>query len=153
MQQFVAVLQDRKGGPYRTQRLAAASPIDLTQSLLERKQAVVAVLDNRKLAPSARKRIKPLDKVYFFEQLESSCSLGFDPARAMEIAHITTSAKTSGLLPWVSCDNPLRRIAGEMVRRLQQGQTLAEAASQYPNLFDNVALGMFENLHYDPSRR
>jgi type II secretory pathway component PulF len=144
MPQFIAVLQDRKGGPYRTQRLAAASPMDLTQSLLERKQAVVAVLDNRKLARSARKRIKPLDKVYFFEQLESSCSLGFDPARAMEIAHITTSAKSSGLLPWISCDNALRRIAGDMVSRLQQGQTLAGAASQYPNLFDDVALGLVE---------
>jgi type II secretory pathway component PulF len=144
MHQFTVVLQDRKGGPYRIQRMAATSPMDLLLNLLERKQAVVAVLDKRKLAPLARKRIKPLDRVYFFEQLESSCSLGFDPARAMEIAQITTATKTTGLLPWMSSENPLKRIAGDMLKRLQQGQSLGEAASQYPNLFDKVAMGLVD---------
>ena len=144
MQQFTVVLQDRKGGPYRVQRMAATSPMDLLLNLLERKQAVVAVLDKRKLPSLARKRIKPLDKVYFFEQLESSCSLGFDPARAMEIAQITTATKTTGLLPWMSSENPLKRIAGDMLKRLQQGQSLGEAASQYPNLFDKVAMGLVD---------
>jgi type II secretory pathway component PulF len=144
MHQFTVVLQDRKGGPYRIQRMVAASPMDLLLNLLERKQAVVAVLDKRKLAPLARRRIKPLDRVYFFEQLESSCSLGFDPARAMEIAQITTATKTTGLLPWVSSENPLKRIAGDMLKRLQQGQSLGEAASQYPNLFDKVAMGLVD---------
>jgi type II secretory pathway component PulF len=144
MHQFTVVLQDRKGGPYRIQRMAATSPMDLLLSLLERKQAVVAVLDKPKLAPLARKRIKPLDKVYFFEQLESSCSLGFDPARAMEIAQITTATKTAGLLPWVGSENPLKRIAGDMLKRLQQGQSLGEAASHYPNLFDKVAMGLID---------
>jgi type II secretory pathway component PulF len=124
--------------------MAATSPMDLLLNLLERKQAVVAVLDKRKLAPLARKRIKPLDRVYFFEQLESSCSLGFDPARAMEIAQITTATKTTGLLPWMSSENPLKRIAGDMLKRLQQGQSLGEAASQYPNLFDKVAMGLVD---------
>lgn len=144
MHQFTVVLQDRKGGPYRIQRMAATSPMDLLLNLLERKQAVVAVLDKRKLAPLARKRIKPLDRVYFFEQLESSCSLGFDPARAMEIAQITTATKTTGFLPWMSSENPLKRIAGDMLKRLQQGQSLGEAASQYPNLFDKVAMGLVD---------
>ena len=144
MQQFTVVLQDRKGGPYRVQRMAATSPMDLLLNLLERKQAVVAVLDKRKLPSLARKRIKPLDKVYFFEQLESSCSLGFDPARALEIAQITTATKTTGLLPWVSSENPLKRIAGDMLKRLQQGQSLSEAAGQYPNLFDKVAMGLVD---------
>jgi type II secretory pathway component PulF len=144
MQQFTVVLQDRKGGPYRIQRMAATSPMDLLLNLLERKQAVVAVLDKRKLTPLARKSIKPLDKVYFFEQLESSCSLGFDPVRAMEIAQITTATKTNGLLPWVSSENPLKVIAGDMLKRLQQGQSLGEAASQYPNLFDKVAMGLVD---------
>jgi type II secretory pathway component PulF len=118
--------------------------MDLLLNLLERKQAVVAVLDKRKLPSMARKRIKPLDKVYFFEQLESSCSLGFDPARALEIARITTAAKTTRLLPWASPENPLKRIAGDMLTRLQQGQSLSEAASQYPNLFDKVAMGLVD---------
>src|ERR1700758_4738457 len=142
--QFTVVLQDRRDGPYRIQRMAAAAPMDLMLNLLERKQAVVAVLDKRKPAPFARKRIKPLDKVYFFEQLESSCSLGFDPARAMEIARITTATKTTGLLPWASPENPLKRIAGDMLTRLQQGQSLSEAASQYPNLFDKAAMGLVD---------
>jgi type II secretory pathway component PulF len=118
--------------------------MDLLLNLLERKQAVVAVLDKRKLPSMARKRIKPLDKVYFFEQLESSCSLGFDPARALEIARITTATKTARLLPWASPENPLKRIAGDMLTRLQQGQSLSEAASQYPNLFDKVAMGLVD---------
>jgi type IV pilus assembly protein PilC len=144
MQQFTVVLQDRKGGPYRVQRMTGSSAMDLLLNLLERKQAVVAVLDKRKLPSMARKRIKPLDKVYFFEQLESSCSLGFDPARAMEIARITTATKTTGLLPWASPENPLKRIAGDMLTRLQQGQSLSEAASQYPNLFDKAAMGLVD---------
>jgi type II secretory pathway component PulF len=142
--QFTVVLQDRRDGPYRIQRMAAAAPMDLMLNLLERKQAVVAVLDKRKPAPFARKRIKPLDKVYFFEQLESSCSLGFDPARAMEIAQITTAAETAGIFPWINSENPLKRIAGDMLKRLQQGQSFAEAASQYPNLFDKVGIGLVD---------
>jgi hypothetical protein len=95
MRQFTAVMQDRKHGPYRTQRLTASSPMELLLHLLERKQSVVDVRDDRQLPPLARKRIKPLDKVLFFEQLESSAALGLDSARAMEIAHVTTEAKNS----------------------------------------------------------
>ena len=144
MRQFTAILQDRKGGPYRIQRIASTSPMDLMLNLLERKQAVVDVLENRKLPPLAKKKINSLDKVLFFEQLESSSSLGFDPARAMEIAHITASQKTSGLLNWFSSNNPLKPIAGDLFKRLQQGQSLGEAARQYPNLFDKVALGLVD---------
>ena len=126
------------------QRLTASSPLDLMLNLLERKQLVVDVLDNRKLPRLARKRIKPLDKVYFFEQLESSSALGFDPGRVLEIAHIATSTRSAGFLPWFTSENPVKRIAGDMWRRLQQGQSLCEAAGQYPNLFDKVAIGLVE---------
>jgi type II secretory pathway component PulF len=144
MRQFTAVFQDRKDGPYRILRMAASSPMELLLHLLERKQAVVDVLDNRQLPALARKQIKPLDKVLFFEQLESSSSLGFDPARAMEIAHITIADKTTGILPWVSSKNPLKQIAGDLSKRLQQGQSLSESASQYPNLFGSVPMGLVD---------
>jgi type II secretory pathway component PulF len=144
MRQFTAVFQDRKHGPYRILRMAASSPMELLLHLLERKQAVVDVLDNRQLPALARKQIKPLDKVLFFEQLESSSSLGFDPARAMEIAHITTADKTTGFLFWVTSKNPLKQIAGDLSRRLQQGQSLSESASQYPNLFGSVPMGLVD---------
>jgi type II secretory pathway component PulF len=144
MRQFTAVFQDRKHGPYRIMRLAASSPMELTLHILERKQTVVEVLDNRELPALARKQIKPLDKVLFFEQLESSSSLGFDPARALEIAHITTAEKTTGFLPCITSKNPLKQIAGDMCKRLQQGQSLSESASQYPNLFDQVAMGLVD---------
>jgi hypothetical protein len=65
MRQFTAVLQDRKHGPYRTQRLSASSPMELMLHLLERKQAVVDVRDDRQLPPLARKQIKPLEKCSF----------------------------------------------------------------------------------------
>ena len=144
MRQFTAVFQDRKHGPYRVLRMTASSPMDLMLHLLERKQAVVDVLDNRELPALARKQIKPLDKVLFFEQLESSSSLGFDPARAMEIAHITTADKSTGFLPCFTSKNPLKQIAGDLSKRLQQGQSLSESASQYPNLFDQVAMGLVD---------
>src|SRR3984893_4957244 len=144
MRQFTAVFQDRKHGPYRILRMAASSPMELLLHLLERKQAVVDVLDNRELPALARKQIKPLDKVLFFEQLESSSSLGFDPARAMEIAHITTADKSTGFLPCFTSKNPLKQIAGDLSKRLQQGQSLSESASQYPNLFDKVAMGLVD---------
>jgi type II secretory pathway component PulF len=144
MRQFTAVFQDRKHGPYRIMRLAASSSMELTLHLLERKQTVVDVLDNRELPALARKQIRPLDKVLFFEQLESSSSLGFDPARAVEIAHITTAEKTTGFLPCITSKNPLKQIAGDICKRLQQGQSLSESASQYPNLFDQVAMGLVD---------
>ena len=50
MRQFTAVFQDRKHGPYRILRMAASSPMELLLHLLERKQAVVDVLDNRQIA-------------------------------------------------------------------------------------------------------
>src|SRR6202043_1961254 len=90
------------------------------------------------------KRIKPLDKVLFFEQLESSSSLGLDSARAMEIAHVTTEAKSAGFLPWFKSENPLKQIAGDLFKRLQQGQSLGESCSPYPNLFDSVAMGLVD---------
>ncbi len=124
--------------------MAASSPMELTLHLLERRQAVVDVLDNRELPALARKQIKPLDKVLFFEQLESSSSLGFDPARAVEIAHITTAEKTTGFLPCITSKNPLKQIAGDLCKRLQQGQSLSESASQYPNLFGQVAMGLVD---------
>jgi len=144
MRQFTAVLQDRKHGPYRTQRLAASSPMELMLHLLERKQAVVDVRDDRQLPPLARKQIKPLDKVLFFEQLESSSSIGLDSARAMEIAHVTTGAKSAGFLSWFRADNPLKEIAADLFHRLQQGQSLGDSASHYPNLFDAVAMGLVD---------
>ena len=145
MRQFTAVMQDRKHGPYRTQRLTASSPMELLLHLLERKQSVVDVRDDRQLPPLARKRIKPLDKVLFFEQLESSAALGLDSARAMEIAHVTTEAKNSvAFLPWFKSDNPLKEITRELFRRLQQGQSLGDSANHYPNLFDPVAMGLVE---------
>jgi type II secretory pathway component PulF len=137
MRQFTVVLQDRKGGPYRTQRLADASPMDLTLKLLERKQTVVAVLDSRKVPALAKKRNKPLDKVYFFEQLEAACSVGFDLARAMETAHISISGKTSS-------GKALKEITGEIGRKLQQGELLSSVAPRFPNLFNEVALGLIE---------
>jgi type II secretory pathway component PulF len=124
--------------------MAASSPMELTLQLLERRQAVVDVLDNRELPALARKQIKPLDKVLFFEQLESSSSLGFDPARAVEIAHITTAEKSTGFLPCIPSKNPLKEIAGDLCKRLQQGQSLSESASQYPNLFGQVAMGLVD---------
>ena len=45
--------------------MTASSPMDLMLNLLERKQSVVDVLDNRQLPALARKRIRPLDRVYF----------------------------------------------------------------------------------------
>jgi type II secretory pathway component PulF len=137
MRQFTVVLQDRKGGPYRTQRLADTSPMDLTVKLLDRKQTVVAVLDSRKLPSLAKKRIKPLDKVYFFEQLEAACSVGFDLARSMETAHISISGKTSS-------SKTLKEITGEIERNLRQGELLAGVAPRFPNLFNEVALGLIE---------
>ena len=144
MRQFTAVFQDRKDGPYRILRMAASSPMELLLHLLERKQAVVDVLDNRQLPALAKKTIKPLDKVLFFEQLESSSSLGFDPARAMEIAHITIAETTTSILPWVSTKNPLKLIAGDLSKRLHQGQSLSESAGQYPNLFSSVPMGLVD---------
>ena len=144
MRQFTAVLQDHKHGPYRTQRLSASSPTELLLHLLERKQSVVDVRDDRLLPPLAKKRIKPLDKVLFFEQLESSTGLGLDSARAMEIAYVTTEAKSTGFLPWFKSDNPLKGIAADLFHRLQQGQSLGELASHYPNLFDAVAMGLVD---------
>jgi type IV pilus assembly protein PilC len=145
MRQFTAVLQDRKDGPFRTQRLSASSSMELMLHLLERKQFVVDVRDDRQLPPLARKRIKPLDKVLFFEQLESSAGLGLDSARAMGIAHATTDAKSSaGFLPWYKADNPLKEITADIFQRLQQGQSLGDSASHYPNLFDAVAMGLVD---------
>jgi type IV pilus assembly protein PilC len=144
MRQFTAVLQDRKHGPYRTQRLSASSPMELMLHLLERKQAVVDVRDERQLPPLARKQIKALDKVLFFELLESSSSLGLDSARAMEIAHVTTEAKSAGFLSWFRADNPLKEIAADLFHRLQQGQSLGDSASHYPNLFDAVTMGLVD---------
>ena len=144
MRQFTAVFQDRKHGPYRILRMAASSPMELMLHLLDRKQAVVDVLDDRELPALAKKRLKPLDKVLFFEQMESSSSLGFDPGRALEIAHITTAEKSTGFLPFLTSKNPLKAITADLSKRLQQGQSLSESASQYPNLFDQVAMGLVD---------
>ena len=117
--------------------LVGQSASEITARLLDAGTAVAKVVEHRELHPLARAKISIKDIVYFMEQIENTLFLGMEPRLALKACAITLSAKSKS-------GKNLRLVAAEMERLVAGGESLASAARQFPNLFNQVAVGLLE---------
>ena len=137
MAEFVAVIQMSRNGPFLTRNLVGKSAGEITARLLDSGLAVAQVSERQVLRPLARGKISIKDIVYFMEQLETTLFLGMEPRIALKACAITISQKSKS-------GRNLQRVVADMERMVAGGESIANVARQFPNLFSNVAVGLLE---------
>ena len=71
------------------------------------------------------------------EQIENTLFLGMEPRLALKACAITISQKTKS-------GKNLQLVVAAMERMVAGGESLASVAKQFPNLFNQVAVGLLE---------
>jgi type IV pilus assembly protein PilC len=137
MAEFVAVIQVSRNGPFLARNLVGKSAGEITARLLDSGLAVAQVSERRLLHPLAQAKISIKDIVYFMEQLETTLFLGMEPRIALKACAITISQKSKS-------GRNLQRVVAAMERMVAGGESIANVARQFPNLFSNVAVGLLE---------
>ncbi len=137
MSQFTAIVQESRSGPFLARTLAGRSAGEITSRLLDSGTAVARVTEHRALHPQARARISKKDIVYFMEQIENTLFLGMEPRLALKACAITISLKSKS-------GKNLQLVVTAMERMIAGGESLANVAKQFPNLFSQVAVGLIE---------
>src|SRR5208283_4487482 len=137
MAEFVAVFQVSRHGPFLARNLVGKSAGEITARLLDSGVAVAQVSERRLLHPLAQGKISIKDIVYFMEQLENTLFLGMEPRIALKACAITISQKSKS-------GRNLQRVVAAMERMVAGGESIANVARQFPNLFSNVAVGLLE---------
>jgi type II secretory pathway component PulF len=137
MSEFTAVVQESRSGPFLARTLAGKSASEITSRLLDSGTAVAKVYERTSLHPLARSKISIKDVVYFMEQIENTLFLGMEPRLALKACAITISRKTKS-------GRNLQLVVAAMERMVGGGESLASVAKQFPNLFNQVAVGLLE---------
>lgn len=137
MAEFVAVIQVSRNGPFLARNLVGKSAGEITARLLDSGLAVAQVSERHLLHPLAQAKISIKDAVYFMEQLETTLFLGMEPRIALKACAITISQKSKS-------GRNLQRIVAAMERMVASGESIANVARQFPNIFSNVAVGLLE---------
>lgn len=106
----------------------------VVKRLQEQGHTVVKIQKTRaqkaKSAGSGFGRVKLADKAIFCRQFSTMIDAGVSLVRCLNVlGQQTVSAK-------------LRRIIAEIESEVQSGQTLSKAMSRYPNVFDNLFVGL-----------
>jgi type IV pilus assembly protein PilC len=137
MAEFTAVIQERRSGPFLARTLVGKSASEITSRLLDSGTAVAKVMEQRDLHPLARRKISIKDVVYFMEQIENTLFLGMEPRLALKACAITISQKSKS-------GKNLQLVVAAMERMVAGGESLTSVAKQFPNLFNQVAVGLLE---------
>src|SRR5271165_1384664 len=137
MSEFTAVVQESRSGPFLARTLAGRSASEITSRLLDSGTAVAKVFEHRRLHPLARSKIAIKDVLYFMEQIENTLFLGMEPRLALKACAITISQKTKS-------GRNLQLVVSAMERMVAGGEGLASVAQHFPNLFNQVAVGLLE---------
>jgi type II secretory pathway component PulF len=137
MAEFVAVIQVSRNGPFLARNLVGKSAGEITNRLLDSGLAVAQVSERHFLPPLAQGKISIKDIAYFMEQLETTLFLGMEPRIALKACAITISQKSKS-------GRNLQRVVAAMERMVAGGESIANVARQFPNLFSNVAVGLLE---------
>lgn len=137
MSEFTAVIQESRTGRFLARTLAGKSASEITSRLLDSGTAVAKVFEHGQLHPLARTKISIKDIVYFMEQIESTLFLGMEPRLALRACAITISQNTKS-------GKNLQLVVAAMERMVAGGESLASVAKQFPNLFNQVAVGLLE---------
>ena len=136
MIRYEYVTQKAKGAPYVTAHLDAASAAELNLRLINLNRPVIHV------EPAQRSKVKIQDirvplraKLTFIEQLETSAYLGMDFRTALTICLNTTSHRTKVGRRMVS-------VIADLRDRVSRGSAFCQAIRLYPQIFDEVAIGL-----------
>lgn len=137
MSAFTAVVQETKTGPFLARTMVGKSAGEITSRLLDSGTAVAKVIEHRIFHPLARGRISIKDVVYFMEQVENTLFLGMEPRLALKACAITVYHKSKS-------GKNLQQVVAAMERMVGGGESLANVAKQFPNVFSQVAVGLLE---------
>jgi type II secretory pathway component PulF len=137
MSEFTAVVQESRTGPFISRTLVGKSASEITARLLDSGTAVAKVIERRDPHPLARGKISLKDVVYFMEQIENTLFLGMEPRLALKACAITISQSSKS-------GKNLQLVVAAMERMVAGGESLTSAAKHFPNLFNQVAVGLLE---------
>jgi type IV pilus assembly protein PilC len=130
------ITQKAKGAPYVTASVHAASAAELNHRLVSLNRPVIHVEPAEKSKARNPLMHVPLRaKLTFIEQLETSAYLGMDFRAALTICLNTTSRRSKAGRHMVSIISDLRD-------RVSRGSSFSHAIRLYPQIFDEVAIGL-----------
>jgi general secretion pathway protein F len=136
MARFEYVTQKRKGDSYVRAVIEGHSLADVSIRLNNLNQPIVLITDpSRKTTAEKKERVSLRTKLTFVENLEAAVYLGMDFRTALSICLSTTPTR----------DRSGKRMAHIIERlrdRVSKGMSFANAISSYPEVFDEVAIGL-----------
>jgi len=137
MPRYEFITQPRKGGPYVRAFAEASSSAELNARLSHQSKPVLEV--NPAGAGRTRRRRLPRvrlrSKLFFLQQLEACAYLGIDLRTALSIC-VDSTARAS------RADRHLVNVLKELRTLVSRGAPFARAASAFPEVFDEVAVGL-----------
>ena len=136
MPRFEYVTQKRKGDSYVKAVIEGHSLSDVSIRLNNLNQPIVLITDpSRQTTSEKKQRVSLRTKLTFLENLEAAVYLGMDFRTALSICLSTTPTR----------DRSGKRMAHIIERlrdRVSKGMAFANAISSYPEVFDEVAIGL-----------
>jgi type IV pilus assembly protein PilC len=130
------ITQKAKGAPYVTASVHAASAAELNHRLISLNRPVIHVEPAQKSkAGNPLMRVPIRAKLTFIEQLETSAYLGMDFRAALTICLNTTARRSKAGRRMIS-------IIADLRDRVSRGSSFSQAIRLYPQIFDEVAIGL-----------
>lgn len=136
MGRYDYVTQKAKGAPYIRASIDAASEAELNLRLINLNRTVIHVesADKQKIDGQSM-RVSLRAKLTFIEQLETSAYLGMDFRTALTICLNTTSQRRKN-------SRRMASVIAELRDRVSRGSSFSQAIKVYPQIFDDVAIGL-----------
>jgi hypothetical protein len=136
MGRYDYVTQKAKGAPYIRASIDAASAAELNLRLINLNRPVIHVESaERQKINDQSIRVSLRTKLTFIEQLETSAYLGMDFRTALTICLNTTSQHTK-------TSRRMASVIAELRDRVSRGSSFSQAIRVYPQIFDDVAIGL-----------
>src|ERR1700751_5383158 len=136
MPRFEYVTQKRKGDSYVRSVIEGNSLADVSIRLNNLNQPIVLIADpSQKTTAEKKERGSVRSKLTFLENLEASVYLGMDFRTALSICLSTTSTRDRS-------GKRMHHIIERLRDRVSKGMSFASAISSYPEVFDQVAIGL-----------
>jgi type II secretory pathway component PulF len=136
MARYEYITQKAKGAPYVTASIDAVSLAELNVRLINLNRPVIRIEAIRKSRTRDEAVRVPLRaKLTFLEQLETSAYLGMDFRTSLTICLNTTSSRTKA-------GRRIAKVIADLRDRVSRGSAFSQAIKSYPQIFDEVAVGL-----------
>jgi len=136
MPRYEYVTQKRKGDSYVRAVIEGISLAEVSVRLNNLNQPIVLITDASQRTTADRKeRVSLRTKLTFLENLEAAVYLGMDFRTALSICLSTTSTRDRS-------GKRMHHIIERLRDRVSKGMSFSNAISSYPEVFDQVAIGL-----------